>query len=210
MSIPFRSIVAHIIVLSFPLGALAQEKDSAEKPAKDATDKKEVVNEKCPVTGKDVLPKCTTKYEGKTYAFCSGECREKLKKDRANSLYQKIAGKAAISAAVDLFYKKVLADDRVNDFFEDINMKRQHNKQKAFFSAALGGPQPWTGKDMRKAHASLEIEEAHFNVIAEHLQKTLEELKVKKELIEQVMAVVGTTKDAVLNRDKKSEKKSSE
>ena len=93
----------------------------------------------------------------------------------------------------------------MNYFFEDVNMKRQHNKQKAFIAAALGGPQPWKGKDMRKAHASLELEESHFNVIAGHLQQTLEELKVKKELVEKVMAVVATTKDAVLNRAKPEE-----
>ena len=184
------------ILIGLSLSAMAEE-----------TDEKAKTNEKCPITGKDVLPNCTTKYEGKTYAFCSGKCCNKFVEDRANSLYQKIGGKAAINAAVDLFYKKVLADERVNHFFEDVNMKRQHNKQKAFLSAALGGPEPWKGKDMRKAHASLDLDESHFGAIAENLQKTLEELKVKKELIDQVMAVVASTKDEVLNRKKSEEKK---
>ena len=188
--------ILFVILISLSLNGFTQDaKKEESKP----------VNEKCPITGNAVNPKCTTEYESETYGFCSGECREKFKKDMANSLYAKIGGKAAVGAAVDLFYTKVLADERVNHFFEDVNMKRQHNKQKAFIAAALGGPQPWTGKDMRKAHASLDLEEAHFNAIAEHLQKTLEELKVKKELIEQVMAVVGSTKDAVLNRSKPTE-----
>jgi hemoglobin len=37
---------------------------------------------------------------------------------------------AAIDAAVELFYKKVLVDDRVKHFFEDINMNAQRRKQK--------------------------------------------------------------------------------
>lgn len=120
-----------------------------------------------------------------------------------NSLYARIGGQPAINAAVDLFYTKVLADKRVNHFFEDVNMRRQHNKQKAFLAAALGGPVPYEGRGMRKAHADLHLTEAHFNAIAEHLQATLTELKVEKKLIAEVMAVVATTKNDVLNRPSK-------
>ena len=56
---------------------------------------------------------------------------------------------------------------------------------------------------MRKVHASLDLTEDDFSVIAGHLQSTLEELKVDKELVKQVMTVVGSTKDDVLNRKKK-------
>ena len=163
-----------------------------------------LANDKCPGTGKPVNPKCTLEYEGKTYAFCSGKCRKDFDKARKNSLYHKIGGKAAIDAAVELFYTKVLADKTVNHFFDDVNMNRQRSKQKAFLSAALGGPEPWTGRDMRKAHASLKLTEAHFNAIAGHLVATLKELKVNQKLIDDVIAVVATTKDDVLNRPKKS------
>jgi hemoglobin len=54
---------------------------------------------------------------------------------------------------------------------------------------------------MREAHANIPgINETHFNAVAENLQKTLEELKIKKELIDQVMAIAASTKDDVLNR----------
>ena len=39
------------------------------------------VNTKCPVSGKDVNPKCKTTYEGKEVAFCSGDCQKKFKAD---------------------------------------------------------------------------------------------------------------------------------
>jgi truncated hemoglobin YjbI len=72
-----------------------------------------------------------------------------------SSIYHRIGGQAAINAAVDLFYTKVLVDKRVNHFFEDVNMSRQNKRQKAFLGAALGGPVPYEGKTMRKAHALL-------------------------------------------------------
>lgn len=116
-----------------------------------------------------------------------------------NSIYERLGGQPAINAAVDLFYKKVLADKRVNHFFEDVNMKRQANRQKAFLAAAFGGPKPYKGKDLQKAHAHLNLTEADFNVIAGHLQATLTELKIDAKLIAEVMAVAASTKDAVLN-----------
>ena len=102
---------------------------------------------------------------------------------------------------MERFYEKILADKRVNYFFEDVSMVKQKRKQKEFLAAALGGPIPYVGKDLRKAHADMDgLNDTHFDAIAEHLQSTLEELKVDKALIAEVMAIVGSTRDAVLNR----------
>jgi hemoglobin len=158
---------------------------------------------KCPVSGEPANPKCTLKYEGKTYTFCCGKCRTKFDKDVKASLYHRLGGKAAMTAAINLFYKKVLADKSVNHHFEDVNMKRQHNKQKAFLSAAFGSPVKWTGKDMRKAHKHLDLKESDFGAIAGHLQATLQELKIEPDLIKEVMTIAASTHDAVLNRPAK-------
>jgi len=40
------------------------------------------------------------------------------------SLYEKIGGEGAVNAAVDIFYRKVLADDRINRFFEGVDMEK--------------------------------------------------------------------------------------
>jgi hemoglobin len=191
-----------LFIPSLTLNALAQDDAPKKEDSKKVIT---IVNEKCPISSKAIDSTVTTEYEGKTYGFCCEKCLTKFKKERADSLYDKIGGDAAMTAAVDLFYVKVLADDRVNEYFEDVNMKRQKSKQKAFLAAALGSPTAWEGKDMRKAHADLDITESEFGAIAGHLQKTLEELKVKEDLIKEIMTLVGTTKDDVLNR--KVEKK---
>lgn len=180
-----------LVTASLALSATAFAADDAGKKAK-----------VCPISGKPVDPAVKTEYEGVSYAFCCTDCQAQFAEDRENSLYQKIGGKAAIDAAVDLFYTKVLADARVNHFFDDVSMKRQHAKQKAFLSAAFGSPVPYEGKDMRAAHAQLELTDEHFGAIAGHLQATLTELKVDEALIAQVMAIAASTKDDVLNRKK--------
>ena len=118
-----------------------------------------------------------------------------------SSVYEQIGGDTAVDAAVDVFYRKVLSDERIAHFFEDVDMERQSNKQKAFLTMAFGGPNHYTGKDLRDGHAHLVargLNEGHFQAVAENLQATLEELNVAPELIGQVMTLVASTHDDVL------------
>ncbi len=123
--------------------------------------------------------------------------------DATLSLYEQLGGEPAVDAAVDVFYKKVLADERINGFFDGIDMDAQIAKQKAFMIMAFGGPHDYTGKDLRMGHAYLVaqgLDNTHFDAVAEDLKVTLEELNVPSELISQVMALVEDTRDDVLNR----------
>lgn len=117
-------------------------------------------------------------------------------------LYEAIGGEVAVNTAVDIFYRKVLSDETISHFFDDVDMDRQAAKQKAFLTYAFGGPNHYTGKAMREAHAPLVargLNEEHFQAVAGHLQETLEELHVPKPLIDQVMAIAAGTHDDVLN-----------
>lgn len=119
------------------------------------------------------------------------------------SLFEKLGGNAAVDAAVDIFYRKVLSDDRISSFFEGVDMDKQAAKQKAFLTMAFGGPHNYTGKDMRTAHAPLVargLNDSHFDAVAEHLQATLKELNVPAELIAEVMTIAGSTRNDVLCR----------
>lgn len=121
----------------------------------------------------------------------------------AQSLFEKIGGEPTLDAAVDLFYRKVLSDGRVNRFFGDVDMGKQRAKQKSFLSMLFGGPDDYTGQNLRDAHKHLVddgLDDSHFNVVAVHLQNTLEILGVRSDLVNQVMAIVASTRDDVLNR----------
>ena len=72
-----------------------------------------------------------------------------------SSLYERLGGEGAVNAAVELFYRKVLADGRIAHFFDDVDMESQIAKQKAFLTMAFGGPNNYTGADMRNAHKRL-------------------------------------------------------
>ena len=119
------------------------------------------------------------------------------------SLYEQLGGEPAVNAAVDNFYRRVLADDRVNHWFEGTDMERQAAKQKAFLTMAFGGPNNYTGMDMKIGHAHLVargLNDADFDAIVENLGTTLKEMGVADNLISQVAATAETTRDAVLGR----------
>ena len=117
-----------------------------------------------------------------------------------SSVYERIGGEAAVDAAVDLFYRKVLADDRISHFFDTVDMDRQRAKQKAFLTMAFGGPHNYSGQDMRAAHAKMNLNEGHFDAVMENLGATLKELGVPDELIGEAAAIALSVKDDVLNR----------
>lgn len=119
---------------------------------------------------------------------------------KTESVFEKIGGEAAVNAAVDIFYRKVLSDDRISHFFDTIDMESQHAKQKAFLTMAFGGPNSYTGKDMREAHKHMNLTEEHFNAVAENLVGTLEELSVPQTIIDEVVTIAVSVKDDVLNK----------
>jgi len=121
----------------------------------------------------------------------------------SESLYDRIGGEAAVNAAVELFYRKVLADHRINRFFENSDMDKQIVKQKAFFTMAFGGPNNYTGEDMRVGHAHLVkmgLDDSHFDAVMEHLGATLVELEVPEDLIGEAAAIAESTRNDVLGK----------
>jgi len=120
------------------------------------------------------------------------------------ALFDEIGGAPAVAAAVEVFYRKMLMDDRVAHFFDDTDMERQIAKQGAFLTMAFGGPNNYTGKDLREGHRHLVdrgMNDTHVDVVIEHLGQTLRELGVGEGQIAQVAAIANSVRDDVLCRD---------
>ena len=121
----------------------------------------------------------------------------------SQTLFEKIGGEAAVNAAVDIFYRKVLADDRISQFFEGVDMDKQAAKQKAFLTMAFGGPHNYTGEDMRNGHAHLVkngLNDSHFDAVMENLGATLTELNVPGDLIQEAATIAESTRNDVLGK----------
>ena len=121
-----------------------------------------------------------------------------------STLFEKLGGADAVDAAVDKFYVKVLADERIKDFFQGVDMKRQAGHQKRFLTYAFGGTPNYPGRSMRVAHQRLVAEhglsDEHFDAVLENLASTLQDMGVPEELIAEAAAIAESTRDDVLNR----------
>lgn len=122
------------------------------------------------------------------------------------SLYERIGGDAAIEVVVDRFYRKILMDDSIKHFFDDINMIEQLKKQQNFLKMAFGGfgqDHPFTDEHLRSSHQRLIVKgmnDTHFDRVMQHLRDTLQELDVPGHEIATMMATLETTRDTILNR----------
>lgn len=121
----------------------------------------------------------------------------------SESLFERLGGESAVNSAVDIFYRKMLEDERVSHFFDDIDMDQQILKQKGFLTMVFGGPNQYSGKSMREGHAPLlkrGLNDMHVDIVIEHLGATLNELGATAKDIEQVAAIANSVRDDVLGR----------
>ncbi len=118
------------------------------------------------------------------------------------SLFERIGGKDAVKAAVDLFYKKNILDPRVRHYFLEIDLASLKSHQMTFLTYVFGGLPHYSGKSLHEAHKDLVnnmgLNDSHFDAVAENLQDTLTELGVDTTLIDEVMELVGSARELLL------------
>jgi truncated hemoglobin YjbI len=116
-------------------------------------------------------------------------------------LYQRVGGDQAMEIAVDVFYRKVLADDLVREFFDDVDMEGQRQKQKSFLTMAFGGPHSYSGQDLRQAHKRLVEErglgDCHFDRVLKLFGEALEELGISEKERTGMLEILASTRDEI-------------
>jgi hemoglobin len=119
------------------------------------------------------------------------------------SLYEKIGGKSKIIPAVDLFYRKVLADNRLKQFFDPVDMDQLRSLQAMFLTMLVGGRRTYNGKDIRTAHAGLSgkgLNDDHFDIFLKHFENALREAGIQYEAVAEIIRRLEGTRDVVLGR----------
>lgn len=118
-------------------------------------------------------------------------------------LYEKIGGKSKIVAAVDLFYRKVLADEKLKPFFGDVDMEHLRARQAMFLTMIVGARKKYTGKDLGTAHAHPRgkgMNDEHFTGLLKHFEDALLEVGIEHDAVTEIISRLEGTRDAVLGR----------
>ncbi|MBL1073927.1 group 1 truncated hemoglobin [Nocardia sp. 2] len=106
-----------------------------------------------------------------------------------SSIYAQIGGGPAVTEVVEDFYRRVLADGELAEFFAGSDGERVKRLQVEFFSKVLGGPAVYTGAPLRRVCEDRDITRAHFDRTARHLAGALESAGVRPEFATRILTV---------------------
>ena len=118
-------------------------------------------------------------------------------------LYEKVGGSTTINQLVKLFYDRVLADPRLGSFFPHTDMATLRAQQAMFITMLLGRSRSFNGRDLTTAHAAARaqgLNDADFDALLGHFEAALEELDVAEDYTREILALLETTRNAVLGR----------
>lgn len=117
--------------------------------------------------------------------------------DDHETLLARLGGEAALEAAVNNFYDRVVAEEGLAQFFEGADMDQLRAHQYNFMKLAFSDiPEELdVGAYITNSHERLLKEEGlnadHFDIVAGHLVGTLQDMGVADNLVDEVVATVG-------------------
>ena len=114
------------------------------------------------------------------------------------NVYQAIGGRAAVAAAVEGLYGRILADPVLSGFFPRGVAAKHRAYVVTVLGEAIGGPERYRGPDLAKAHRGLGITDADFDRTAGHLAATLDSLGVPGHLADYIVGIVAGLRPAVV------------
>ena len=104
------------------------------------------------------------------------------------SLYERLGGLDAITAAVDSFVARGAGDDRISQKFARTDVPRLKKEFIDQLCEATGGPCTYTGRNMRDMHTGMKVTDGEWDAFFQDLAAVLDELKVpateQKELVD--------------------------
>lgn len=103
------------------------------------------------------------------------------------TLYDKYGGFSTVSRIVMSLYDKLLDDDDLGPFFDDVDMPKLIDHQTKFVASLMGGPASFTDTHIERAHHSMTIADAHFDRLKALVADTLSEFGVEAEDIQAVL-----------------------
>jgi len=122
------------------------------------------------------------------------------------SLYERLGGLKGITAVVDDFIDRLVANQELNrNPAIDAGRKRSPAPYLKFQVSQMvcevsGGPCKYTGRAMAESHRHLNISEQEWGVMAVEFKKSLDAFKVPAAEQKELVAIVGTTKADIVVR----------
>ena len=113
------------------------------------------------------------------------------------SLFERYGGFSVVSKIVLDLYDRLLDDDDVGPFFDEVDMARIVDHQTKFVSALMGGPASYTDEQIKIMHKHLTITDEHFDKLETILRATLDDHGVASEDQETIIGAFEARRNLV-------------
>lgn len=118
--------------------------------------------------------------------------------DNETTDYARIGGGPAVSAVVDHFYELVLEDPQLAPYFAQTALPNLKRHQVQLISHLLGGPVEYEGKDLKRAHAGMNIGADDFGRVVSHLVVALTAAGVPEDVIARLGGTLGSVEPDIV------------
>jgi hemoglobin len=136
------------------------------------------------------------------FAACGGKAKGPeggMAAEQSASLYDRLGRKDAITAVVkDFVEERVAKDDRIKAAFASVDLAGLEAKLADQICEVSDGPCKYTGKDMKTAHAGMNIKDADFNALVEDLKASLDHFKVGEKEQHDLLGALAKLHDDVV------------
>lgn len=113
------------------------------------------------------------------------------------TIYDRIGGEATIGLIVEKLYREVMADEELAPFFAHSSHDKLKNMQRQFIAAALGGPNPYSGRSLKDTHKGRGITRHHIQLFIGHLVSALRGVNLDDDDIHSIQARINIYADEV-------------
>ncbi len=120
---------------------------------------------------------------------------------QAQSLFERLGGKDSITAVVDEFAGRVLADTRINAKFAKSDPVRLKAMLVEQLCEATGGPCKYTGRTMPASHLNMGVTTGEFNALVEDLVGALDKFNVPQKEKDELIGALAPMKAQIVETE---------
>jgi hemoglobin len=132
-------------------------------------------------------------------AGCEASTDARAKRQAAKPLYERLGGHDPIMAVTVKIIELHKADDSpIKDMFEKTDVDKLAEHVVNFIGAGTGGPEKYTGKNMKDAHTHLNMTPEQLLAAGEDIMQAFASFKVPEEETEEFMCIILSFKDQLL------------
>lgn len=116
------------------------------------------------------------------------------------ALYEELGGAAGVEKLTTDFIREIAADDRIKGRYRDSDIGRFHRMLIEQMCKETGGGCAYTGDDMRRTHAGMNINRVEFNGIVEALMRAMDNNGIPQGTQNRLLEIYAPMHGDIVNR----------